>query len=86
MENNKKDPNELVQGWLDEILSKLDIPESNTFGTDEQAAASAGLTHPDDMELERIVQETIAENWTCTRRKFSLLSLRSRNSFYRIQK
>ena len=64
MENNKKDPNELVQGWLDEILSKLDIPESNTFGTDEQAAASAGLTHPDDMELERIVQETIAENWT----------------------
>ncbi len=64
MENNKKDPNELVQGWLDEILKKLDIPETTTLGTDEQAAASAGLTHPDDMELERIVQETIAENWT----------------------
>lgn len=64
MDNNKKEPSELVQGWLDEILSKLDIPETNTLGTDEQAAASAGLTHPDDMELERIVQETIAENWT----------------------
>ncbi len=64
MENNRKDPNELVQGWLDEILSKLDIPETNTLGADEQAAASAGLTHPDDMELERIVQETIAENWS----------------------
>lgn len=64
MENNKKDPNELVQSWLDEILNKLDIPETNALGTDEQAAASAGLTHPDDMELERIVQETIAENWT----------------------
>lgn len=61
--DNKKDPNELVQGWMDEILKKLDIPEFNGLGADEQAAASAGLTHPDDMELERIVQETLAENW-----------------------
>lgn len=63
MDNNKKDPNELVQGWLDEILKKLDIPERSDFGADEQAVASAGLTHPDDMELEQIVQETLAENW-----------------------
>lgn len=68
MDNNKKDPASLVEGWLDEILSKLDLPETeNTaadqLGPDEQAVASAGLTHPDDMELERIVQETIAENW-----------------------
>ena len=61
--NNKKDPNALVQGWLDEILSKLDIPEPNTLGADEQAAREAGLIHPDDMELEQIVQETLAENW-----------------------
>ncbi len=63
MDNNKKDANELVQGWMDEILKKLDIPEINPLGADEQAVASAGLTHPNDMELERIVQETLAEHW-----------------------
>ena len=69
MENNKKDPASMVEGWLDEILSKLDIPEApeedtaDQLGADEQAVAAAGLTHPDDMELERIVQQTIAENW-----------------------
>ena len=68
MDNNKKDAASMVEGWLDEILSRLDIPEAdesttNQLGADEQAAASAGLTHPDDLELERIVQQTIAENW-----------------------
>ena len=68
MDNNRKDPASMVEGWLDEILSKLDLPEaeqppSDQLGPDEQAVASAGLIHPDDMELERIVQETIAENW-----------------------
>ena len=66
MENNnqnKKDPNALVQGWLDEILSKLDIPDFDSLGADEQAASSAGLTHPEDMELEKIVQETLSESW-----------------------
>ncbi len=64
MENkNRKDPDALVQGWLDEIMRKLDIPEAPELGADEQAAASAGLTHPDDLELEKIVQETLAENW-----------------------
>ena len=61
--NNRKDPNALVQGWLDEILAKLDIPDFDSLGADEQAASSAGLTHPDDMELEQIVQETLSENW-----------------------
>ncbi len=61
--NNKKDPNALVQGWLDEILSKLDIPDFDSLGADEQAASSAGLTHPEDMELEKIVQETLSESW-----------------------
>ena len=68
MDNNRKDPASMVEGWLDEILKKLDNPEAeessaDQLGPDEQAVASAGLTHPDDMELERIVQETIAENW-----------------------
>ena len=71
--NNKKDPNALVQGWLDEILSKLDIPESNTLGADEDAAREAGLFRPEDMELEQIVQETLAENWTETPTKDPVL-------------
>lgn len=67
--NNKKDPASMVDTWLNEILDRLDIdstaPQSENaeLGPDEQAVAAAGLTHPDDMELEWIVQETIAENW-----------------------
>lgn len=67
--NNKKDPASMVDGWLNEILDRLNIDtaepqsESAELGPDEQAVASAGLTHPDDLELERIVQETLAENW-----------------------
>lgn len=61
MDNERKDPGKLVDGWLDEILEKHDI--HNEIGPDEQAVSSAGLTHPDDMELERIVQESLAENW-----------------------
>ena len=65
MDNNKKDPAGMVDGWLNDILDKLDIDTTvpKELGPDEQAVASAGLTHPDDMELERIVQETLAENW-----------------------
>ena len=61
MENKRKDPASLVDGWLDKILQKHDI--TNEIGPDEQAVSSAGLMHPDDMELARIVQETIEENW-----------------------
>lgn len=66
---NKKDPAGMVDDWLNEILDRLNIdttdsqPENAELGPDEQAVASAGLTHPDDLELERIVQETLAENW-----------------------
>lgn len=49
------------ENWLDDILGQREDTEHIT--PDEQAVASAGLTHPDDLELERIVQETIAENW-----------------------
>ena len=67
MDNTKKDPASLVDGWMNEILDRLNIEEPtgnpDEIGPDEQAVASAGLTHPDDMELERIVQETLAENW-----------------------
>ena len=61
MDNKHKDPSSLVDGWLDKILEKHDI--TNEIGPDEQAVSSAGLMHPDDMELARIVQESIEENW-----------------------
>lgn len=51
----------LNENWLDDILGQREDTEEIT--ADEQAVAAAGLTHPDDLELERIVQETIAENW-----------------------
>lgn len=69
MDNKKKDPASIVDSWLDEILEKnnvADIPQEDIpeeIGPDEQAVASVGLTHPDDLELERIVQQTLAENW-----------------------
>lgn len=68
-ENNKKDPAKMVDSWLNEILDRLDMEptpeqtEGQQIGADELAVASAKLTHPDDMELERIVQETLAEDW-----------------------
>lgn len=67
--NNKKDPSAMVDDWLNEILDRLNIEtpdqqaKDTELGPDEHAVASAGLTHPDDLELERIVQETLAENW-----------------------
>ncbi len=61
------DKEQLQQGlpeddsWLDEILGlKKNSPE---VGPDETAVYSAGLTHPDELEIERIVRETMAENW-----------------------
>ena len=48
--NNAQQPQK--DDWLDEILGTQDLTEE--LGPDEQAIASAGLTHPDDLELERI--------------------------------
>ena len=64
MENQNND-------WLKDFLEKKQAEEAanaaqqatEEIGPDETAIAAAGLTHPDEMELERIVQETIAQNW-----------------------
>lgn len=48
--------------WLDEILGTT-TPKKE-LGPDEMAVAAAGLSHPDDAELEKIIQETLAENWS----------------------
>ena len=62
MENQNNNPQQPHNDdWLDEILGTQDVVEE--LGPDEQAIAAAGLTHPDDLELERIVQETMAEDF-----------------------
>lgn len=47
--------------WLEDFLAQKQQEEE--IKPDEQAIANAGLTHPDELELERFVQEAIAENW-----------------------
>ena len=45
--------------WLDDLLA---APEMDTeIGADEQAVTAAGLTHPSDLELEKIMQEILSE-------------------------
>lgn len=55
------DKNQNQDNWLDEILGR----QENTagIGPDEGTVFSAGQAHPDELDLERIVQETLAENW-----------------------
>lgn len=50
--------------WLDSVLGIRE--QVQELGPDEHAVASAGLTHPDELDLERIMQETKAENWGVT--------------------
>lgn len=58
MENKNPKTND---DWLDEILGKRNVPRE--LRADELAVAADGLAHPEEMDLERIVQETMAENW-----------------------
>ena len=53
---DKQNNDSLNEQWLDDILGKRNTTKE--IGLDEAAMQAAGLTHPDDMELERIVQET----------------------------
>ena len=54
MDNERNDIPQ-SEDWLDDVLGAPN-PES-ALGPDESAVASAGLIHPDDMELEMIVAE-----------------------------
>lgn len=54
--------------WLASFLAAKEAENANKeaakeIGVDEQAVLSAGLTHPDDLELEKILQEVHAEQW-----------------------
>lgn len=61
MDNERKDIPQNEE-WLDDVLG-APTPESE-IGPDENAVASAGLIHPDDMELEMIMAEHRAEDIT----------------------
>ena len=63
MENENKNPIPASQNddWLDAILGKQNVPKE--LGPDELAIKAAGLKHPDELDLDRIVQETLAEHW-----------------------
>ena len=57
---DKKNP-QTNDDWLDEILGKRNV--ARELRADELAVAADGLAHPEEIDLERIVQETMAENW-----------------------
>ena len=46
--------------WLDDILGATNAPKE--IEADEHAVYTAGLTHPNDVELERILAEVEAGN------------------------
>lgn len=56
-----KQTNKPNDDWLDEILGKRNVARELT--ADELAVAADGLAHPEEIDLERVVQETMAENW-----------------------
>lgn len=47
--------------WLENLISNPETADE--IQADESAIAAAGLTHPDDLELERILQEAKREDW-----------------------
>lgn len=59
--DNNKPEQAFDEAWLDELLGIQQKPTE--LGVDEHAVNAAGLTKPEDLELEQIVNETLAENW-----------------------
>ena len=56
-DNKPQFPNE--EDWFSELLPPVATGEE--LGPDEQAVLSAGLSHPDDIDIDRIIAETKAE-------------------------
>jgi cell division protein YceG involved in septum cleavage len=57
----QENPSDGILVDVDHLLTSLDI--ETEIGADEQAVAAAGLSDISEMELEKIIQEAIAENW-----------------------
>lgn len=62
MDNEKYPDNPREENWLDEILEPQEFDEE--LGPDEHAVSSAGLTHPADAEVDRIIEETRDAAWS----------------------
>ena len=60
MDNINKE-NTSATDWLDQMLGTQNTPKE--LGVDEMAVAAAGLTRPEDAELEQIIRETRSEAW-----------------------
>ena len=60
--DNKQPDRSMGDTWLDNILGPQDPVQE--IGPDELAVQSAGLIHPADVELEKIVSETKESDWT----------------------
>lgn len=61
MDNQRNPDVPQDDSWLDDILSAPALADE--IGPDEHAVSSAGLTHPSDAELERIIAETKSDDW-----------------------
>lgn len=72
MNEQNKNPQPTEENWLDDILEPA--PQSQEIGPDEQAVASAGLSHPDDAELDRLLQEMKDFSWATDDSEVSLAS------------
>lgn len=59
MDENKLPQEQSGDRWLDDLLPSPEIKDE--IGVDEHAVSSAGLTHPSDLELEKIMQEVLSE-------------------------
>lgn len=59
MDENKLPDQQSDDQWLEELLTSPEL--GSEIGVDEQAIATAGLTHPSDLELEKIMQEVLSE-------------------------
>lgn len=62
MDNQKNPVQPDDSSWLDEFFSSPELAEE--IAADELAMHEAGLSHPSDMEVDRIIQETLAEDAT----------------------
>lgn len=60
MENqNKHTPDE--ESWFDNLLTTPEV--DSKLGPDEHAVSASGLSDISDMELEKIIQETMSSDW-----------------------
>ena len=59
MDENKQPDRPFDDQWLEEFLAAPEL--GSEIQADEQAIAGAGLTHPNDLELEKIMQEVLNE-------------------------